>query len=44
MFVIRYVLGHLNMGRCMFTCEKVVFYGQEPIRGESTTTECRVNY
>ena len=24
--------------------KKVVFYGQEPPSGESTTTECGVNY
>ena len=25
-------------------CKKVVFYGQEPPSGESTITECGVNY
>ena len=30
--------------RRMNKVKKVVFYGQEPLSGESTTTECGVNY
>ena len=29
---------------CLLAGKGKVFYGQEPPRGESTTTECGVNY
>ena len=37
----------LYLGGVQYSCQvrlHLVFYGQEPPSGESTTTQCRVNY